>query len=139
VTDLQVFLTNCNIRTSSSANGGAVAAFGNASVAINDSSVEFNNVTERGGGLHFAEDSKGHLTHLRLANNTAGPLGGGLAVLENAKVGDERTCHVCPLLCYASYCSMRLYCDCLKHAEVCDHQPPNHTVVYTMLCNAGNM
>jgi predicted outer membrane repeat protein len=71
---------------SSAVQGGAVAAFGNASVVVNDSSVEFNNATERGGGLCFSDKTRGNLTYLRLANNTAGLFGGGLAVWNNAKV-----------------------------------------------------
>jgi hypothetical protein len=78
--------------SNSASDGGAVAAYGNASVSVNDSSVEFNRVTGRGGGLRFGDNTRGKLTYLRLANNTAGPFGGGLAVMDDAKVFETVMC-----------------------------------------------
>jgi hypothetical protein len=85
-------MNNCSMSSNTASDGGAVAAYGNASVAVNDSSVEFNSATGGGGGLRFGDNTRGKLTYLRLANNTAGPFGGGLAVVDDAKVFETVIC-----------------------------------------------
>lgn len=83
---IQVLLRNCTLSNSSSAWGGAVAASGNAYVAIQHSSIKLNRASAMGGGLHFIDNSRSNLTQVLLADNSAGTVGGGLAATGSAKV-----------------------------------------------------
>lgn len=99
----QVLLRNCTLSNSSSTRGGAVAAWGNASVSIHDSRIRSNAAKERGGSLFFEESSRGNLMRLLLANNSAGLTGGGLS-MGSAKVCARHACCTFYSLVCSGYC-----------------------------------
>jgi hypothetical protein len=71
-------------------------------------------------GLRFGDNTRGNLTKLHLANNTAEIFGGGLAVMDNAKVRNwtaTSTAFSARLLCYSQITQSS--CNLLEHVFFC--------------------